>query len=287
MASPQKVVDKTLAPPSKAKAVSTHATSEPDKVPAKSEVPVAAASTPTTTPASTPVASQPTASQPAAKTPPPPVAPKRLRVDAPQQLAKLVDRVNPTYPLLARQTQISGAVQMNIVVGKDGRVLSVTPVSGDALLLQSASDAVKQWRYQPTLVNGEPVEVETTVEVDYKLNAAPAAPAKAVACTLGSVEFQDQGTMLIGKVPYSYAGASGLQSLAVRGVPLNASKQPIAATIAQSTLKSASGTASFSVESHPALGKAGTDGEYILVAIVVKSTSEVVCGEAVPFRHKW
>ncbi len=267
VASPAKAADKTPVPQSKAKVVSALGASEPDKAPSKSEGPAAAAFTPTATPAKTPamipatapVASQPAASQPVTKTTPPPVAPKRLRMDAAQQLAKLVDRVNPTYPLLARQAQVSGIVQMNIVVGKDGKVLSVTPVSGEALLLQSASDAVKQW-----------------------------AAAKAAPCTLGKVDFQDQGTMLIGSVPYTYSGTSDLQSLAVRGVPLNASKQPIAgAKIAQSTLKAASGTASFSVEGHPALGKAGSDGEYILVAIVVKATSEVVCGEAVPYRHKW
>jgi len=87
--------------------------------------------------------------------------------------------------MAARQAQVSGAVKVGIVVGRDGKVISATPISGDATLVQSAMDAVRQWRYQPTLVNGEPVEVESTVEVDYKLNPAPAA-AKAVPCTPGS-----------------------------------------------------------------------------------------------------
>jgi TonB family protein len=292
-ASPAKAMDKTPAPaPSaKTKAASTHASSDEAKVADKSASAsasaAAAAATLAASPASTTPAPSAAASQPAASTAPAPVAPKRVRVDAAQQSAKLVDRVNPTYPMLARQTQISGVVKVGIVVGKDGKVLWATPISGDALLLQSAMDAVKQWRYQPTLANGEPVEVESTVEVDYKLNPAPAA-AKPAPCTLGKVDFQDQGTMLIGSVPYTYSGTSDLQTLAVRGVPLNADKQPIAgASIAQSTLKTASGTASFSIQGHPSMGKAATDGEYVLVAIVVKSSSDVVCGEAVPYRHKW
>ena len=289
-AQPAKAVDNMSAPgpapETKMKGASTHIAIDTGKAPVKSAA-AAAAATLAASPVSTAPAPSPAVSQPAANTPPAPVAPKRVRVDAAQQLSKLVDRVNPTYPMASRQAQVSGAVRVGIVVGKDGKVLSTAPVSGDALLLQSAMDAVKQWRYQPTLVNGEPVEVESTVEVDYKLNPPPAA-AKPVLCTLGKVDFQDQGAMLIGSVPYTYSGTADLQTLAVRGVPLNASKQPIAgASIAQSTLKAANGTASFSIQGHPSMGKSATDGEYVLVAIVVKTSSEVVCGEAVPYRHKW
>lgn len=289
-ASPAKAIDKAppSAPPAqtKTKGVPAHSVSDAGKSPDKGTA-AAVAATFAGAAANSGAAPQPAATQPAASTAPAPVAPKRVRVDAAQQLAKLVDRVNPSYPMAARQAQVSGAVKVGIVVGRDGKVISATPISGDATLVQSAMDAVRQWRYQPTLVNGEPVEVESTVEVDYKLNPAPAA-AKAVPCTLGKVDFQDQGTMLIGSVPYTYSGTSDLQTLAVRGVPLNASKQPIAgASIAQSTLKTASGTASFSIQGRPSMGKAAADGEYVLVAIVVKSTSEVICGEAVPYRHKW
>jgi TonB family protein len=204
------------------------------------------------------------------------------------QATKIVNRVNPSYPMLARQTHISGEVQLRVLVAKDGTVKSVEPISGHPLLAQSAMDAVKQWRYQSTLVNGEPVEVETTVPVDYKLNEEPAAAAKPAPCTLGKIELQDQGNPLIGSVPYTYMGSDELQNVAVRGTPLGADKKPVPGlTIGQYTLRASSGTASFSIESHPSMGHTPADGQYLLVAIVLKSSGEVVCGEMMPFQRKW
>ena len=102
--------------------------------------------------------------------PPPKVAPSRIRQGGNVQAAKLINRVQPSYPPLARQTRISGTVRLHAIIGKDGTVRELTLESGHPLLVQAALDAVRQWRYQPTLLNGEPVEVDTTIDVIFSLN---------------------------------------------------------------------------------------------------------------------
>jgi protein TonB len=104
----------------------------------------------------------------AAPPPPRPTA-SRIRVGGAVQAAKLVNRVQPMYPPLARQTRISGTVRLHAIIGKDGTVQQLTVESGHPLLVQSALDAVKQWRYQPTLLNGEPVDVDTEIDVIFSL----------------------------------------------------------------------------------------------------------------------
>jgi len=74
------------------------------------------------------------------------------------------------YPPLARQTRISGTVRLHAIIGKDGTIQQLEVLNGHPLLQQSALDAVRQWRYQPTLLNGEPVEVDTTIDVIFSLN---------------------------------------------------------------------------------------------------------------------
>jgi len=101
--------------------------------------------------------------------PPPKVTPKRITVGGNVQAAHLVNRVQPLYPPLARQTRISGTVKLHAIIGKSGAVEQLQVVSGHPLLVQSALDAVKQWRYQPTLLNGEPVEVDTEIDVIFSL----------------------------------------------------------------------------------------------------------------------
>lgn len=105
----------------------------------------------------------------AAPPPPPKAAVSRMRVGGAVQAARLVNRVQPMYPPLARQTRISGTVKLHAIIGKDGMVQQLQVVSGHPLLVQSALDAVKQWRYQPTLLNGEPVEVDTEIDVIFSL----------------------------------------------------------------------------------------------------------------------
>jgi protein TonB len=101
--------------------------------------------------------------------PPPKAALTRTRVGGAVQAAKLVNRVQPLYPPLARQTRISGTVKLHAIIGKTGAVEQLQVVSGHPLLVQAALDAVKQWRYQATLLNGEPVEVDTEIDVIFSL----------------------------------------------------------------------------------------------------------------------
>jgi len=106
--------------------------------------------------------------------------PMRIKIGGNVATANLITRVTPEYPPLARETRIQGTVRLHAIIGKDGSVLQLEVISGHPLLVQSALDAVKKWMYKPTLLNGEPVEVDTTIDVIYALNqdasAAPAGP---------------------------------------------------------------------------------------------------------------
>jgi protein TonB len=104
---------------------------------------------------------------------PPPPKPKLngpLRVGGNVQAARIINRVQPVYPPLARQTRISGTVRLHAIIGKDGTIQSLEVMNGHPLLQQAALDAVRQWRYQPTLLNGDPVDVDTTIDVIFSLN---------------------------------------------------------------------------------------------------------------------
>src|SRR5690348_13360745 len=83
--------------------------------------------------------------------------------------ALLVSRVAPIYPPLARQARIQGTVILDIIVNKAGEIRDVKLVSGHPMLAPAAIDAVKQWRYRPYILNGEPVEVETQITVNFTL----------------------------------------------------------------------------------------------------------------------
>ncbi|HXM45300.1 MAG TPA: energy transducer TonB [Bryobacteraceae bacterium] len=96
--------------------------------------------------------------------------PQRIRVNGNVEKAKLVQHAEPVYPPLALQARISGVVRLNAVIGKDGTVQHLTVSSGHPLLVPPAIEAVKQWVYAPTLLNGQAVEVVTQVEVEFKLN---------------------------------------------------------------------------------------------------------------------
>lgn len=101
---------------------------------------------------------------------PPKPAQSRIKVGGNVTAARILNRTNPVYPPLARQTRISGTVRLHAIIAKDGTVQQLEVLSGHPLLVQAALDAVRQWRYQPTLLNGEPVEVDTTVDVIFSLN---------------------------------------------------------------------------------------------------------------------
>lgn len=115
------------------------------------------------------VANTPTVAPPP---PPPPVKkapPKRIRVGGAVQQARMLRRVNPSYPPLAKSARIQGTVQLSAVIGKDGRIQELNVISGHPMLIQSAMQAVQQWQYKPTLLNGTPVEVATQVNVVFTL----------------------------------------------------------------------------------------------------------------------
>jgi protein TonB len=86
------------------------------------------------------------------------------------QAANLIRQVKPSYPPLAKQARIQGTVRFNAVIAKDGTIQNLTVASGHPMLVASAMEAVKQWLYKPTLLNGEPVEVITTIDVNFTLN---------------------------------------------------------------------------------------------------------------------
>jgi TonB family protein len=99
-----------------------------------------------------------------------PAAAGRLQVSGSVQAAQLVSNVAPSYPALAKRAGVSGVVHLAAVIAKDGTVQELHSLGGPALLIQAAMDAVKQWVYRPTLQSGSPVEVETTVDVNFTLN---------------------------------------------------------------------------------------------------------------------
>jgi len=102
---------------------------------------------------------------------PPPPAVQRVRVSQGVTKGLLIYRVEPAYPPLAKQARIQGVVVLTAIIGKDGNVQNLQIVNGHPLLAPAAIEAVKQWRYKPFLLNGQPVEVETTVTVNFRVQS--------------------------------------------------------------------------------------------------------------------
>jgi periplasmic protein TonB len=101
--------------------------------------------------------------------PPPAAAPARIKVGGDVQAASLTKQVTPAYPNIAKTAHVSGTVTLHAIISKDGSIEKLEYVSGPALLMASAMTAVKEWRYKPTMLNGQPVEVDTTVQVVFSL----------------------------------------------------------------------------------------------------------------------
>jgi protein TonB len=99
-------------------------------------------------------------------------APQRVRVSPGVSKGLLIHRIEPTYPPVARQARIQGVVLLTAVIDKDGNIQNLQVVSGHPMLAPAAIEAVKQWRYKPFLLNGQPLEVETTVTVAFSLREA-------------------------------------------------------------------------------------------------------------------
>jgi protein TonB len=104
--------------------------------------------------------------------PPPPFTPKpqvRQRVGGEVQAARLIFAPPPEYPSQAKMVHVQGTVRLEAIIATDGRIQSLRVVSGHPLLVPAAIAAVSQWRYQPTLLNGEPAEVQTEIHVNFIL----------------------------------------------------------------------------------------------------------------------
>ena len=96
-------------------------------------------------------------------------APTRVRVSSGVVSGLLVKKVNPNYPPLARQARIQGVVLLQAQISKDGRIENLQLISGHPMLAPAAIEAVKQWVYRPYLLNGEPCEVDTQIQVNFTL----------------------------------------------------------------------------------------------------------------------
>jgi len=105
-----------------------------------------------------------------------PIAPKEtkpkepLRVGGRVREPELIKRIEPNYPELARQTHLSGAVLIDAIIDENGNVVEMKVVSGHPLLIQSAVNAVRQWKYRPTHLNDVPVPVQLIITVSFRLN---------------------------------------------------------------------------------------------------------------------
>ena len=97
-------------------------------------------------------------------------APKTLNVSGSVMAGRAVSKTPPVYPRFARDARVDGTVVLHATISKAGTISNVSVISGPQMLRQAALDAVKTWRYKPYLLNNEPVEVETTVNVIFVLN---------------------------------------------------------------------------------------------------------------------
>ena len=103
--------------------------------------------------------------------PPPPGAaiPQRIRVNGKVESARLIFQPKPDYPPAAKMARVQGVVRLDAVIGKDGTIQDLKVISGHPLLIEAAMDSVEKWRYQPTLLNGNAVEVATEIDVNFTL----------------------------------------------------------------------------------------------------------------------
>src|SRR6185437_10095284 len=101
--------------------------------------------------------------------PPPPKPQKPLKVGGNVQEANLIHKVMPQYPIIAKTAHVQGTVVFHAIIGKDGTIQQLTYMSGPQMLVPSARSAISQWRYRPTMLNGEAVEVDTTISIDFTM----------------------------------------------------------------------------------------------------------------------
>ena len=96
-------------------------------------------------------------------------AQQTLRISQGVSQGLIVKKVQPIYPAQARQMRLEGKIELQANISQSGSISSVKQLSGDPILGRAAMDAVRQWKYKPYYLNGEPVEVETQITVNFKL----------------------------------------------------------------------------------------------------------------------
>ncbi len=118
--------------------------------------------------------SQSTGSAPNGELPPePPTHPTRVTINGNAMAARVIAIVPPEYPKELQDAKVSGTVILRAVIAKDGSIMELAPLSGPQQLWPSTMDAVKRWRYQPTVVEGVPVEVSTTISINFTPGKTP------------------------------------------------------------------------------------------------------------------
>jgi len=103
-------------------------------------------------------------------TPTPAAIPQRVRVSTGVSQGLLQNRVEPAYPVIALRARVQGTVQLRAIISKEGRIENLQLIEGHPMLVEAAIRAVRQWQYKPYTLSGEPVEVETTVIVNFHID---------------------------------------------------------------------------------------------------------------------
>jgi len=101
---------------------------------------------------------------------PEPPPPQRIQVSSDMQEAKILQMVAPQYPREAKQYRIQGTVRLRAIIDRDGKVVELTVLGGPSVLIGAAREAVEKWRYRPTFLSGQPVEVATEIVVNFRLS---------------------------------------------------------------------------------------------------------------------
>jgi len=153
------------------------------------------------------------------------IVPQRVRVADTIISQQIITKVAPVYPPLARQARIQGQVILRAQISKSGDVENLQLISGHPILAPAAIDAVKQWKYKPYLLNGEPVAVETSVTVNFTLSDKPAA------------EEPGGAGEIPGGIPGDHAsGVLGVVSSTPGNAPNGATRVRVSSAVAQGLL---------------------------------------------------
>ena len=94
----------------------------------------------------------------------------RIRQGGAVTAVALINRVQPEYPQIAKDERLSGTVRLHAIIDKEGGIRELRVITGKCSLARASVDAVRKWRYRQTLLNGEPIEVDTTIDVIFSLN---------------------------------------------------------------------------------------------------------------------